>query len=246
MRHSNQTFGCGDVLDAVQLKQIAGKDGKQPTSVASSRLGFTEERNGQTFNSSFLVEAWGEMAARLAAVPPGHSVMFSGKFQTQSYQDQNSGEKRFITKLNLFSVSDCGPSQYPPPQQRQAPQQQSQQPAQGGWNQNQQAPQQQAQGFGGPQSGNFQQPAPQQQQQSQFTRPANPPPQQQWQQPQGQNPTQPQQQSGQVGSQWSGQPVQQAQASAQTQQPPPQQQWAGQPANGAPPPQFQTQETVPF
>jgi len=145
MNHSNQSNGVADLIESVILQNISGQRGE--TQVARSRFGFVEERQGKQFRSSFQVEAWGMVAAKLAVIPQGHTVMWQGKFQNYSYKDQ-SGVEKWAVKITLFAVADCGPSQYSSAQQGQ----QSQQPSNYGRapQQNQQAPAQTGfNGFGG-------------------------------------------------------------------------------------------------
>lgn len=126
MNHSFRSFGLGDLLEHVNLQQLPGQNGGQGSQVARSRIGFVEGGfNGKKeFRSTFSVEAWNEQAARLAAIPPGHTVLFEGKVQNYSYDNQQ-GQKVWATKIVLHSVADCGPTRYTwqaqgQPQQRQA------------------------------------------------------------------------------------------------------------------------------
>lgn len=113
MRHFNQVELIGDVLDVVNLQAINSQNGKQ-TQVARTRIGVvTTGQNNQEFRASFNIEAWGDSAARLASIQPGHTVLVRGPLKNEKYNDQ-SGQEKWSTKVNVFLVADLGPSQVAP------------------------------------------------------------------------------------------------------------------------------------
>lgn len=141
MRHNAISQGLiADISDQPKIQNVNGKQ------VARLQLSFVREKKGdngqvQYFRNKFFAEAWGETAKFCETLSVGTTVMFSGEFQNYSYEGQN-GEKKYGTKVVIFGIGSCGPTQYPPEQQRQ--QQQTgyqQQPQQGQW---QQPPQHQA------------------------------------------------------------------------------------------------------
>jgi single-stranded DNA-binding protein len=121
MKHNSISQGLiADVVDAVKVQNVNGKQ------VARFQLAFVKEKKGdngsvQHFRNKFFAEAWGDTGKFIQSLPVGTTIMFSGEFQNYSYDDGNGG-KKYGTKVIIFGVGSCGMSQYPPEQQRTAPQ----------------------------------------------------------------------------------------------------------------------------
>jgi single-stranded DNA-binding protein len=131
MRHYQEFTATGDIIQPPQLKSVNGK------SVATAQLGIIEERTNQGQKTQQMVkhqiECWGKQASFLASIPVGNTVMVKGKVQHYKYKTQNGGEA-WATKISVFGLGNCGPSEYANQQQ----QQQTQQP--GGYQQQTQYP----------------------------------------------------------------------------------------------------------
>lgn len=111
MKHNKMVNGLvGDVIAPVQLQQIQGKSG--PMNVAKTKIGFVEVRNNQQYRSAFIMEAWGQTAQALAAIPVGYTIMASGEFRTEKFKGQD-GRDQFVTKFVVSRFGNCGPSEYP-------------------------------------------------------------------------------------------------------------------------------------
>ena len=115
MKHGLYTQGTVDLITDAEFKQIPKQDGSF-TETCTRRIGKINDYQGKVTQVTFKVEAFGEMAHRLAAIPTGNTVVLQGEFKNSSYQGQD-GQQKWDTALKISSIGDCGPSQQPQPQQ---------------------------------------------------------------------------------------------------------------------------------
>jgi single-strand DNA-binding protein len=86
-------------------------NGKAVTSfriaVPSGRKG----KNGQELSDYFTVVSWTDLAEKLGAdLRKGGRVFVQGRLQNESWTDQASGKKRYVTKVTASSVEIWGGS----------------------------------------------------------------------------------------------------------------------------------------
>lgn len=117
MRHFQEFQATCDIVTPPQMRQANGKN------VASCQIGVIEERKNQQGQmerhmAKHTIEAWGQTANLLASIPVGNTVMVKGKVQNYKYKNQQGAEV-WGNKVTVFTLGNCGPSQYGPPQQQQ-------------------------------------------------------------------------------------------------------------------------------